>query len=69
MSSEERAIEDLSTMPLDPADAAAARALAAAERAVAQRTATAAQAAGVEAVQDIRRPEDRLHAWRSATGS
>jgi len=67
-SSDDRAIEELSTPFADPADAVAARELAAAERAVAQHEATAEQAAGVVAASAVRRAEDRLRAWREATG-
>ncbi|WP_226363852.1 DUF4383 domain-containing protein [Pseudonocardia abyssalis] len=49
-------------------DAVAVRDLADAERAVAQHSATAEQAAAVHAIRDVRSAEDRLVAWRSATG-
>lgn len=49
-------------------DAAAVRALADAERAVARHSATPEQAAAVHAIRDARSAEDRLAAWRSATG-
>ena len=45
-------------------DAAAARALAQAESAVAQHTASPAQRAGVEAVSHLRMAEDRVRVWR-----
>jgi hypothetical protein len=66
MSPDDRAVAELSGTA-DPADAAAARDLAEAERAVVQRTATADQVTGVAAVASIRRPEDRVRAWRAAT--
>ena len=53
----------------DGDDAAAAPALAAAERATAQGTATPEQAAGIEAVRGIRRAEDRVDAWRRTIDS
>jgi hypothetical protein len=68
-SSDERHIGELTGVIVDPAEVAAAAELAEAERAVAQHTATPEQAAGVDAVRDIRRPEDRVRAWRAATGS
>lgn len=49
-------------------DTAAVRDLADAERAVAQHSATPEQAAAVHAIRDVRTAEDRLAAWRSATG-
>jgi hypothetical protein len=67
-SSDERHIAELSEVLADPVEAAAAGELAAAERAVAQHTATDRQAAGVAAVRGIRRPEDRVRAWLAATG-
>jgi hypothetical protein len=66
--SDDRAIEELSTIFADPADALAAAELAEAERAVVQHEATAEQAAGVAAAGGVRRPEDRVRAWRAATG-
>jgi hypothetical protein len=69
MTSDERAIEELATLVSDPADLAAVHALAAAERAVAQHAGTRGQVAGVDAAGGQRNPEDRLRAWRSATGS
>lgn len=53
----------------DATDAAAARELAEAERATAQRTATPEQVAGIEAVRGFRRAEDRVDAWRRAVHS
>lgn len=47
-----------------PEDAAAARELAAAERAVAQHAATPELTADVEAVRALRREEDRVQEWR-----
>jgi hypothetical protein len=67
-SSDDRHVAELSVVFTDPAEVAAALELAEAERAVAQHAATAEQAAGVAAVRDIRRPEDRVRAWRTATG-
>jgi len=58
----------LPTVYSHPADAAAARDLAAAERAVAQNAATTEQRAGVAALSGLRRAEDRLSAWRAANG-
>jgi 16S rRNA C1402 (ribose-2'-O) methylase RsmI len=69
MTSDERATEELAKLFEDPADLAAVHALADAERAVAQHAATARQVAGVSAAGDERSPEDRVRAWRSATGS
>lgn len=51
-----------------PADAAAARQLAAAERAVAQNAATSDVTAHVEAVREIRREQDRVQEWRRLRG-
>ena len=65
MSSDAKAVTELTDLFTDPADVAAALELAEAERAVAQRVATPDQQAGVAAVADIRRPEDRVRAWRA----
>ncbi len=54
----------LPTVYADPGDAAAARELAEAERAVVRRTASPKQAAAVVALRGIRRAEDRVAAWR-----
>lgn len=54
----------LPTVYGDPGDAAAARELAEAERAVVRRTASPEQAAAVAALRGIRRAEDRVAAWR-----
>lgn len=51
-----------------PEDAAAARELAAAERAVAQHAATPEVTADVEAVRALRREEDRVQEWRRRRG-
>ena len=51
-----------------PEDAAAARDLAAAERAVAQHTATPEVTADVEAVRALRREQDRVQEWRRLRG-
>jgi hypothetical protein len=51
-----------------PEDAAAARELAAAERAVAQHAATPELTADVEAVRALRREEDRVQEWRRRRG-
>jgi Domain of unknown function (DUF4383) len=51
-----------------PEDAAAARELAEAERAVAQRTAAPDVVARVEAVRAVRREEDRVQEWRRLGG-
>jgi hypothetical protein len=67
-SSDERAITELAEVLTGPAEAAAALELAEAERAVAQHAASPEQAAGVAAVADIRRPEDRVRAWLEAKG-
>lgn len=56
----------MQTVYPDAADAEAARELSAAERAVAQRSATPDQVAGVAAVARIRPVEDRVRAWRTA---
>jgi Domain of unknown function (DUF4383) len=48
----------------DPGDAAAARELAEAERAVAQHTASPEVTARIRAIHDLRREEDRVHEWR-----
>ena len=52
----------------DPADAAAARELAEAERAVAQHTASAEVAARVADADHMRREEDRVRRWRGREG-
>jgi len=52
----------------DPANAAAARELAEAERAVAQHVATPEIAARVQAVRAVRREEDRVQEWRRLGG-
>ena len=49
----------------DPEDVAAARELAAAERAVAQHTAPPEVAARVDALRDVREPEERVQRWRT----
>ena len=67
-SSDARATEELSTIFDDPADVVAAIELADAERAVAQHTASPDQVGGVAAAGGSRRPEDRVRAWRAATG-
>jgi hypothetical protein len=51
-----------------PEDAAAARELAEAERAVAQHAATPEVTADVEAVRSLRREEDRVQEWRRRRG-
>jgi hypothetical protein len=67
-SSDEQAVNELTDMFTDPADVAAARELAEAERAVTQDAATEYQTAGVAAVAGLRRPEDRIRAWRGLPG-
>ena len=52
----------------DPADAAAARELAEAERAVAQHTASPEVTARVAEVDHLRREEDRVRRWREPAG-
>lgn len=58
-------VEVLPTVYPEARDAQEVRALADAERAVAQHGATPEQAAAVAAIRDVRRAEDRLAAWRS----
>jgi hypothetical protein len=58
--------EPLPTTFPDPADAAAARELAEAERAVAQHTASPEVAARVADVDRLRREEDRVRRWRGS---
>jgi hypothetical protein len=48
----------------DPDDAAAARELAEAERAVAQHTASPEVTARIQHIHELRREEDRVHEWR-----
>lgn len=62
--SDDRAVAELTSLFTDPADVSAARELAEAERAVTQHAASPEQAAGVAAVAGLRRPEDRVRAWR-----
>ncbi len=50
----------------DPHDVAAARELAEAERAVAQHTASPEVAARIDALRDVRRPEERVQRWRAS---
>jgi len=50
----------------DPADAAAARELAEAERAVAQHAARRDVVARVDALRDVRAPEERVQRWRGS---
>jgi hypothetical protein len=52
----------------DPADAAAARGLAEAERAVAQHAASPETTAEIAALHDVRREEDRVRQWRTRHG-
>ena len=50
----------------DPGDVAAARELAEAERAVAQHTAPPDVVARIDALRDVRRPEERVQRWRAS---
>lgn len=64
---DEQEIVPLPTVFSDPADVRAAAELAEAERAEARRSTSPAQAAGLAAVRDVRRAEDRVEKWRTAT--
>ena len=58
--------EALPTIFRDPADIAAARELAEAERAVAQHTASPEVVARIHALRDVGRPEERVQRWRAS---
>jgi uncharacterized protein DUF4383 len=59
----------LSTIFSDPADVRAVTELAEAERAAARRATSPAQVTGLAAAREMRRAEDRVGQWRTATGN